>query len=54
MCIIFWSLTRTARRIGQRKGPHYAAVVADPEYYSDWLAPRLLAHFRGGEKSVKG
>ena len=25
--VIFWSLTRAAKRLGQRQGPHYAAVL---------------------------
>ena len=45
LCIIFWQLARTARRIGHRSGPHYAAVEADPSFYREWLAPRLGNHF---------
>ena len=44
--IIFWQLTRAARRIGKREGPHYAAVQAARSFYVDWLAPKIAAHFR--------
>lgn len=43
--IIFWQLTRTARRLGNREGPHYAAVKAAGGFYDGWLAPKIQAFF---------
>ena len=44
--VIFWQLTRTARRIGRREGPHYEAVLAAKGFYKDWLEPKIRDHFR--------
>ena len=44
LCLLFWHLKRTARKIGQGEGAHAAAVVADRAFYADWLLPRLKQH----------
>ena len=48
--VIFWQLTRTARRIGSREGPHYAAVKASGCFYDEWLAPKIRDYF--GSRAV--
>lgn len=52
--VIFWSLTRAAKRIGQRAGPHYRAVCADAEFYDGWLAPKIEAFFRARRAAAAG
>ena len=59
--VIFWQLTRAARRIGQREGPHYAAVQAARTFYDEWLQPKLDAYFEvqhgagaGGKATAAG
>ena len=41
LCLLFWQLRRTARRIRQGEGAHAAAVAADWSFYGEWLHSRL-------------